>query len=115
MSLPRWTDLVVDRFDVRNPFDPEQNARGALAHLRWLLERFGEDGAQVSAAYSASEGMVERYGGMPPFPETRAYVQRIVHFYRAARHACPDDQAGRRPDAPGHSVSVPLIPRGPAE
>ncbi|WP_334134147.1 lytic transglycosylase domain-containing protein, partial [Tepidimonas sp.] len=68
---------TADRFGVRNPFDPEQNVRGALAHLRWLLQRFDEDVALVSAAYNAGEGMVERYGGVPPFPETRAYVQRI--------------------------------------
>lgn len=80
---------TAERFGVRNPFDPEQNVRGGLSYLRWLLERFDGDVALVCAAYNAGEGVVDRYGGVPPYPETRAYVQRILHFYRAARHPRP--------------------------
>lgn len=80
---------TAERFGVRNPFDPEQNVRGGLSYLRWLLDRFDGDVALVCAAYNAGEGVVDRYGGVPPYPETRAYVQRILHFYRATRHPRP--------------------------
>lgn len=80
---------TAERFGVRNPFDPEQNVRAGLSYLRWLLDRFGGDVALVSAAYNAGEGVVERYGGVPPYPETRAYVQRVLRWYGAPRHAEP--------------------------
>lgn len=83
---------TAERFGVRNPFDPEQNVRGGLSYLRWLLQRFDGDVALVCAAYNAGEGVVERYGGVPPYPETRSYVDRILHFYRAPRHAPPPVQ-----------------------
>ena len=63
------------RFNVKKPFDPVQNVRGGLAYLRWLLAYFKGDVTLVAAAYNAGEGTVERYGGVPPYAETRAYVQ----------------------------------------
>ena len=66
------------RFRVRNPFDPAQNVRGGMAYLRWLLAYFEGDVALVAAAYNAGERTVERYRGVPPFDETRAYVRRIL-------------------------------------
>ena len=66
------------RFRVRNSFDPAQNVRGGIAYLRWLLAYFEGDVALVAAAYNAGERAVERYRGVPPFLETRAYVRRIV-------------------------------------
>jgi hypothetical protein len=66
------------RFRVRNAFDPAQNVRGGVAYLRWLLAYFEGDVALVAAAYNAGERAVERYRGVPPFLETRAYVRRIV-------------------------------------
>jgi transglycosylase-like protein with SLT domain/D-alanyl-D-alanine carboxypeptidase-like protein/putative Flp pilus-assembly TadE/G-like protein len=62
---------------LRNPFDPEQ-AIDAQAHLmRDLLRRFGSVPLAL-AAYNAGPGAVERYGGIPPYPETRAYVMKIL-------------------------------------
>lgn len=66
------------RFRVRKPFDPAQNIRGGMAYLRWLLAYFEGDVALVAAAYNAGERTVERYRGVPPYDETRAYVRRIV-------------------------------------
>lgn len=77
------------RFGVRNAFDPEQNVRGGLAYLRWLLERFNGNVALASAAYNAGEGAVEKHGGVPTYAETQNYVQRILHFYRSPVHARP--------------------------
>ncbi|MBR0567330.1 lytic transglycosylase domain-containing protein [Azoarcus sp. L1K30] len=84
---------TAERFGVRDTMDPEQNVRGGLAYLRWLLRRFDGDVLMTAAAYNAGEGAVERHGGVPPFDETREYVRRIMHFYRASRHAYPDRSA----------------------
>lgn len=77
------------RFGVRNIRDPEQNVRGGLAYLRWLLARFNGDVAMASAAYNAGEGAVDRHGGVPPYAETQEYVKRILRFYRATVHQSP--------------------------
>jgi soluble lytic murein transglycosylase-like protein len=66
------------RFNVRNPMDPAQNMRGGMAYLRWLMAYFEGDIALVAAAYNAGERAVERYQGVPPYAETRAYVRRIL-------------------------------------
>lgn len=80
---------TAERFGVRDVWSAEQNARGGLAYLRWLLVRFGGDVALVSAAYNAGENAVAKHGGVPPYAETREYVRRILAFYRATRHERP--------------------------
>jgi len=87
MGLMQLIPDTVDRFGVRDPFDPEQNVRGGLAYLRWLIARYDGDIERVASAYNAGEGAVDRYGGVPPYAETEAYVRRILAFYRARRHA----------------------------
>lgn len=74
------------RFNVRKPFDPEQNVRGGLAYLRWLLAYFRGNVALVAAAYNAGEGAVNRFKGVPPFAETREYVRRILEIFRLEAH-----------------------------
>jgi soluble lytic murein transglycosylase-like protein len=74
------------RFNILKPFDPVQNVRGGLAYLRWLLAYFQGDVTLVAAAYNAGEGTVNRYAGIPPYPETRAYVRRIIDFFGKNHH-----------------------------
>ena len=69
-----------ERFGVQKPFDAEQNIKGGLAYLKWLQNRFGGDLMLVAAAYNSGEGTVERYGDVPPFPETQQYVRRVLEF-----------------------------------
>ncbi len=75
-----------ERFNVRKPFDPEQNVRGGLSYLRWLLAYFRGDVTLVAAGYNAGEGAVNRYLGIPPYAETRGYVQRILQTFRRDDH-----------------------------
>jgi hypothetical protein len=83
------------RFNVKKPFDPEQNVRGGLSYLRWLLAYFRGDVALAAAGYNAGEGAVNRYLGIPPYAETRGYVRRILDTFR--RHEHPFDAAVTEP------------------
>lgn len=74
------------RFNVKKPFDPEQNVRGGLAYLRWLLAYFRGDVALVAAAYNAGEGAVNHHLGIPPYTETRQYVKRILAVFPQREH-----------------------------
>jgi soluble lytic murein transglycosylase-like protein len=58
-------------------FEPERNLEAGTRYLRWLLDRFEGDVALALAAYNAGEGTIDRYGGVPPFRETRTYIRRI--------------------------------------
>ncbi len=69
-----------ERFGVTRPFDPESNIKGGLAYLKWLKARFDGDWSLIAAAYNAGEGAVDRYGGIPPYRETEAYVKRVLYF-----------------------------------
>lgn len=94
-GLMQLIPTTSERFKVKDAFDPTQNLRGGLTYLRWLLAYFEGDVALVAAAYNAGEGAVERHRGVPPYRETRAYVQRILGAVGA--HAHPFDQKITRP------------------
>lgn len=85
-GLMQLIPSTAQRFCVLDPFDAEQNLRGGLAYLRWLLARFDGDVALAAAAYNAGEAAVAQYSGVPPYDETRAYVRRIGQLYGKASH-----------------------------
>lgn len=89
------------RFNVRKPFDPEQNIRGGMSYLRWLLAYFEGNVALVAAAYNAGEGAVNRFRGIPPYAETRGYVKRIMSIFKKDDH----------PFDPGITTPSPELPR----
>ena len=66
---------------VRNIFDPVQNVLAGARHLAYLLGLYRGDLERTLAAYNAGEAAVERYGGVPPYEETRAYVTNILGTY----------------------------------
>jgi soluble lytic murein transglycosylase-like protein len=69
------------RYQVRQPFDLRANIEGGIRYFKDLWQRFGGDLPRVLAAYNAGEGAVERFGGIPPYPETRRYVARVLALY----------------------------------
>jgi hypothetical protein len=72
---------------VNDVFDPQANVEGGSRYLRELLERYNFDLVKALAAYNAGPERVEQYRGVPPFRETRAYVNRIVREYNAKKTA----------------------------
>lgn len=76
------------RFGVDDASDPAQNIRGGVAYLDWLLEKFDRDPILALAGYNAGENAVIASGGVPAFPETRAYVPRIIANWQVARALC---------------------------
>lgn len=69
---------TAERFGVENVWDPEENLRGGMAYLRWLLDHFDGDVRLALAGYNAGEGAVRRFRGVPPFEETQDYVKRVI-------------------------------------
>jgi len=68
---------------VRDPFNPCENIHAGARHLRGLMERFRYDLPLALAAYNAGERPVTSYRGIPPYPETREYVARVLRYYGA--------------------------------
>ncbi|HWU35958.1 MAG TPA: transglycosylase SLT domain-containing protein [Methylovorus sp.] len=86
MGLMQLIPDTAERFNVRNAYDASQNIRGGIAYMRWLLAYFKGDVRLAVAGYNAGERAVERYRGVPPYAETRAYVKRVMTLYPRLYH-----------------------------
>jgi soluble lytic murein transglycosylase len=75
MQLMPRTASALGVFDR---FDPRENIRGGVRHLRYLLDRYRGNVTMAIAAYNAGEGAVDFHRGIPPYPETEQYVQRVL-------------------------------------
>jgi soluble lytic murein transglycosylase-like protein len=78
MGLMQLMPQTARQYTVANPYDPATNIEAGVKHLRNLLDRFPL--AEALAAYNAGEAAVQRFGGIPPFPETERYVSRILRL-----------------------------------
>jgi len=78
---------------VNDAFQPDQNIAGGAAYLDYLLTRYHNDISLALAAYNAGPGAVDRYHGVPPFRETRAYVARVENEFIRRKHAASRSSA----------------------
>ena len=76
---------TASQLGVNDSFSPEQNVHGGARYLRELLERYNGDAIKALAAYNAGPGAVDRYNGVPPYRETRQYVQRVIRDYNKSK------------------------------
>jgi soluble lytic murein transglycosylase-like protein len=74
---------TAEDLQVEDPFDPEENILGGARYFSMLLKRFKNDKVLALAAYNAGPERVESCNGIPPFPETQAFVKRVMAYYRA--------------------------------
>ena len=81
MGLMQLMPALAAEYAVHDPFDPPSNIDAGTRHLRTLIDRYGI--ADALAAYNAGEGSVRRFDGIPPFPETYNYVNRIMDLVDA--------------------------------
>jgi Transglycosylase SLT domain len=81
VGLMQLIPATAQRFGVGNPFDPAQNVEGGTMYLKSLLDRYNGDLTKSLAAYNAGERAVDQSGGVPAYPETRRYVQKVTHAY----------------------------------
>jgi len=66
----------------------QQNIQGGVRYLDWLMEKFGGDPVLVLAGYNAGEGSIRDHQGVPPFPETRDYVPKVLAAFQVAKGLC---------------------------
>lgn len=87
MGLMQLIPTTAARFNVKNAFDASQNIKGGIRYLRWLLSYYRGNVVLTAAAYNAGEKAVDRYLGIPPYPETREYVNRLKKLYKKRTHS----------------------------
>ncbi|MDD2916200.1 MAG: transglycosylase SLT domain-containing protein [Gallionella sp.] len=86
MGLMQLIPATAERFNVHNAYDASQNIKGGLQYIRWLLSYYRGDVVLAVAAYNAGEGNVNRHKGVPPFKETRDYVEKVLGLYKRTTH-----------------------------
>jgi len=87
MGLMQLIPATAERFNVKDAFNASQNIKGGIKYLRWLLSYYRGNVELAAAAYNAGEKAVDRYFGIPPYPETRDYVKRLKTLYQKSTHS----------------------------
>jgi Transglycosylase SLT domain len=118
-GLMQLMPATANRFRVLDPYDPISNTLGAVRFISFLRQyrTVHGDGAPLSlvemlAAYNAGEGAVDKYNGIPPYPETQQYVRKVLIAYLFRNSRSPlAERLGARPPAPTDSAIAPIRPK----
>lgn len=97
LGLMQLVPQTALHYGVYNPFDPTQNVEAGVTYLSTLLERYNGDLPKALAAYNAGPSVVDRWGGVPNYRETRDYVQKVTssYFQPGSEHRSPMRAASR--------------------
>jgi soluble lytic murein transglycosylase-like protein len=79
-GLMQLIDSTATAMGVKNVWNPRDNVLGGAKYLGQLMEQFGGDRAKALASYNAGPGAVQKHGGIPPFKETRDYVEKVLNY-----------------------------------
>lgn len=82
LGLMQLMPQTAERYGIRDILDPTQNVVAGVRHLRYLLQTFNHKHKLALAAYNAGENAVLRHRGIPPYPETQAYVRKVLQYRR---------------------------------
>ena len=87
-GLMQLIPATAERFGVSDSTNSTENIKGGVAYLDWLMKHFNNDPLMVLAAYNAGEGAVDANSGVPPYPETRDYVPKVLAAWQVAQGLC---------------------------
>jgi hypothetical protein len=87
-GLMQLMPATAERFGVKDALSPQENIVGGVKYLDWLMGEFDGDPIMVLAGYNAGEGSLKKYAGVPPYPETRDYVPKVLAAFQVARGLC---------------------------
>ncbi len=105
-GLMQLIPSTAERYGVGDVFDPVQNVNGGTRYLRDLLDRYHGDLKKSLAAYNAGEQAVQRFGGVPQYPETRAYIRKVTTtYFQSGSPRTPEFNASRQSSI--HGVTGP--------
>lgn len=111
-GLMQLMPATAQRFNVSDPFHPVENIYAGVYYVKYLMVRFRYNYDLVLAAYNAGEGAVTKYGGIPPYRETRDYVKKVNYYWALYRKQAPRFQA--EPPAPRKPAQKPP-PKAPGK
>jgi soluble lytic murein transglycosylase-like protein len=104
-GLMQLMPSTAAQLGVADPFDPKANVEAGTAHLSALLDRYNNDPIKALAAYNAGAHRVKQYNGVPPYRETRAYINQIVRDFNAKKRAQMKAAAGAKTTSPAKAAS----------
>jgi soluble lytic murein transglycosylase-like protein len=87
LGLMQVLPQTAERYGIDDVYDPVSNVIAGVRHLKYLLDTFHHKHKLALAAYNAGESAVLRYRGVPPYPETQAYVRKVMWYHRQYSHA----------------------------
>ncbi len=108
LGLMQLMPETARRFGVADVFNAVDNMQGGARYLHYLLELYNGDYTLALAAYNAGEAAVEKYGSVPPFPETRNYVDQVRRTIELSRPAQKAPAAAPQPAQPAEPAPVAL-------